>query len=491
MHPDFNSDMQEADLKRGNSMQKILVSDITIKQPAAEGGFSLSFREKIELAKQLDKLGVSVIETGPIVNRRTDSLLIKSISSTVKDSTVAVPLVFGDEDSLDVTWNALREAAHPRIQVTAPVSTVQMEYLCHMKAPAVLERVKTLVKAAKAVCSEVEFVAEDAGRSEADFLREVLISAAEAGAGIITVCDTAGTLLPYECYDYIKNIRSYLPEDVRLGICCSNELSLADANAVAAIRAGAGEVKTAAAGDFTTSLEKLVHIIKIRGGELDADCSVRDTEVRRGVNQIRWMCETNRSKMSPFDNGVRDEHNDLELNIHDDMAAVLKAVSRLGYELSEDDGVKVFEAFRNIAEKKDSVTAKELDAIVASAAMQVPPTYRLENFVINSGNAITATSHIRMWKGENLMDGLAVGDGPIDASFLAIEQIVGTHYELDDFQIQAVTEGREAMGETVVRLRSDGKVYSGRGISTDVIGSSIQAYVSAVNKIVYEEGQEL
>ena len=150
--------------------------------------------------------------------------------------------------------------------------------------------------------------------------------------------------------------------------------------------------------------------------------------------------------------------------------------------------MKVYDAFSRIASKKESVGAKELDAIVASAAMQVPPTYKLKDFVINSGNAITATCHLRMEKNGQMLDGLAVGDGPVDASFLAIEQIIGHHYELDEFEMQAVTEGREAMGETVVRLRAaDGKVYSGRGISTDIIGASIDAYVSAVNKIVYEE----
>jgi 2-isopropylmalate synthase len=171
------------------------------------------------------------------------------------------------------------------------------------------------------------------------------------------------------------------------------------------------------------------------------------------------------------------------------MTAMMKVVAELGYDLSEDDGAKVYEAFTRIASKKESVSVKELDAIVASAALQVPPTYKLQSYVINSGNTIMATSHMRVEKDGQIIDGLAAGDGPIDASFFAIEQIVGSHYELDDFQVQAVTEGREAIGETVVRLRSaSGKVYSGRGISTDIIGSSIHAYISAVNKIVYEEG---
>ena len=161
-------------------------------------------------------------------------------------------------------------------------------------------------------------------------------------------------------------------------------------------------------------------------------------------------------------------------------------VSALHIYLSS-EGYKVYEAFKVIADKKEKVGAKELDAIVASAAMQVPPTYVLESYVVNAGNIISATAHLKLKKGDKVQEGVSLGDGPIDAAFLAIEQITGQHYELDDFQIQSVTEGREAMGQTVVKLRSEGKVYSGRGISTDIVGASIHAYLSALNKIVYEE----
>ena len=215
-------------------MRSISISDITMKQPPEAGGFALSFREKIELAKLLDKLGVSAIETGPIVSRRTDSLLIKSLASAVKSSALAVPLSLTEEDTVEVTWNALKEAVHPRLQVTAPVSTVQMEYLCHLKPAAVVERVKTLTAAAKAVCAEVEFVAEDAGRSEKEFLKQIVDAAVDAGADIVTICDTAGSLLPEEFGASVKAARGDIPERVRLGVRISNELALADACAMAA-----------------------------------------------------------------------------------------------------------------------------------------------------------------------------------------------------------------------------------------------------------------
>ena len=165
------------------------------------------------------------------------------------------------------------------------------------------------------------------------------------------------------------------------------------------------------------------------------------------------------------------------------------AAESIGYDLSDADLAGVYELFSSVASKK-KVGKRELEAIIASAAMQVPQTYALESYVINSGNIITSTANIVLKKGERTVSGVSVGDGPIDAAFRAIEQVIGHHYELDDFQIEAVTEGREAVGDALVKLRSQGKLYSGRGISTDIVGASIAAYVSALNKIVYEEHQD-
>ena len=468
-------------------MSKINISDVTMKQSGKTSGISLSFREKIELSKQLDRLGVSVIETSPIVNLKVDSLLIKSIAAAVKHSTVAVPTNL-EEDSAANAWNALKEAKHPRLQVCAPVSAVQMEYLAHKKPAAMLEALDKCIRGAKALCKDVEFVADDATRADKSFLASALTCAIEAGATTVTVCDAAGTMLPSEFSAFIASLYESVPalRDVTLGIGCSNELSMADGCAIAAIRAGAGEVKAASYCTNTVSVENIAKIIAAKGYAFGVESGIHTTQMRRILSQIAWMFETNRSKNSPFDNGVQDNSN-LYLTAHDDMSAVMKVVMQLGYDLSEEDGAKVYEAFQRIAAKKEKVGSRELDAIVASAAMQVPPTYRLDSYVINSGNTISATCHLKVLKNGLPLEGISLGDGPIDASFLAIEQIAGHHYELDDFQIQAVTEGREAMGETVVKLRNNGKLYSGRGISTDILGASILAYMNALNKIVYEE----
>ena len=176
----------------------------------------------------------------------------------------------------------------------------------------------------------------------------------------------------------------------------------------------------------------------------------------------------------------------MNLTAQADIAAVIKAVKKLGYELSDDDNAKVFKEFKRVSAKKP-VGAKELEAIIATAALQVPPTYQLVDYVINSGNIITPTAQVTLDKKGTPMKGLSSGDGPIEAALLAIEMIVGHHYDLEDFQIQSVTEGSEAVGSAFVKIRVGNKVYSGNGISTDIIGASIRAYVNALNKIVHEE----
>jgi len=272
-----------------------------------------------------------------------------------------------------------------------------------------------------------------------------------------------------------------------LGLSCSNELAMADACAIAAIKHGVREIKTSAYCTNQISLPHIARLLATKGESFGVTCAVRTVEMNRIVKQIAWICETTRSKNSPFDNGVQDEVEEISLTAQDNISTVLKAVEKLGYDLSEEDGAQVWEAFQKIAARKDVISSKELDTIVASAAMQVPATYILNSYNITASNTASSMAQMKLEKNGQTLEGVALGDGPVDAAFLALENILGCHYELDDFQVRSVTEGREAMGETVIKLRSNGKIYSGRGTSTDIIGSSIQAYISALNKIVYEE----
>ncbi|MBE6643928.1 MAG: hypothetical protein E7612_00955 [Ruminococcaceae bacterium] len=467
-------------------MKQIKISDATMKQISEN--FCLSFKEKIEFSKLLDRLGVDVIELEGIDSPRIDSLRIKSIAAAVSESTVAVPVAMNDK-SIEDSWSALKEAKKPRLQVTAPTSAVQIEYLFHKKPDAMISAISTSVAKCKSLCEDVEFIATDATRSEQSFLTLALKCAIEAGATTVTLCDTAGNMLPGELSEFIALQYEKLPElkNVSLGVCCSDGLSMAEACAISAVTAGAEQIRAAAYPINFASLANLARIFAARQDSLDASCGVRTTQLSRITEQINRICQADKKTVIGNEDG---SDTDIYLTLHDDSAAVNVAAAKLGYDLSDEDGVKVYNAFKQIAEKKERVSLKELDAIVASAAMQVPPTYKLDSYLITSGNTISATAHIKLVKDGAAVEGVYIGDGSIDAAFNAIENIVGRHYELDDFQLQAVTEGREAMGQTVVKLRSGAKVYSGRGISTDIVGAGIEAYLSALNKIIYEEEME-
>ena len=469
-------------------MDQIRISDVTMKQTGKE--FSLSFKEKLEIPKLLDRLNVDVIELEGITQPKIDALRIKSVASTVKNSIVAVPVALST-DSVDATWNALKEAKSPRLQVVASTSPVQMEYLFHKKPDAMLKAVEEAIAACSAKTADVEFIADDATRSDSAFLYKVIKTAIDAGAKTITVCDATGSILPDELSAFIDDLYANVAElkDVVLGISCSNELAMADACAIASIQHGVREIKAAAYPINQTSLPHVSRLLATKGEAFGVTCSVRTVEMKRIIKQIDWMCQTTRSKNSPFDNGVQDVADDVAFTANDNMATVLKAVEKLGYDLSEEDKAQVWDAFQKIAARKDAISSKELDTIVASAAMQVPATYVLNTYNITASNTSSSMAYMKLDKNGQMLEGIALGDGPVDAAFLALENILGCHYELDDFQIRSVTEGREAMGEAVVKLRSGGKLYSGRGTSTDIVGSSIQAYISAVNKIVYEEAE--
>lgn len=465
-------------------MRQLVISDATMKQTFED--MQLNFKEKIELAKLLDKLGANIIELDGIKDPRVDSLLIKSIVAAIKNSRIAVPVELLDNDNLEQTWAALKNATSPRLQVCASTSSVQIEYLFHKKPEAMLEAIRSTVAACRALCSDVEFIAEDATRSEGEFLRSAIEAAIEAGATVITLCDTAGTMLPSEFADFIKAQYAAIPKlsELTLGVCCANTIAMADASAISAISAGAAQVRASAYTASEASLSNVARILDAKQDSLGVCAGVRANQLSKVISQIDRLCQTGKSQIS---NGT-DEHNEgIFLTAHDTPEAVAAATVRLGYDLSDEDNAKVYSAFKQIAERKENVSFKELDAIVASSAMQVPATYKLDTYVITSGNTISATAHIKLTKNGSSVEGVYIGDGSIDAAFQAIEKITGCHYELDDFQLQAVTEGREAMGQTVVKLRSADKVYSGRGISTDIVGAGIQAYLSALNKIVYEE----
>ncbi len=453
-------------------MKTIKIADTTL---CREGAFT--FREKMEIARQLEKLGVDVIELPAITQVRSDTLLVRTMASFVRQATVSVAAGM-NEESIDLAAAALEGMAHPCIRIELPVSPVGMEYTCRKKPDKMLLWIPAAVAAAKAKGVAVEFCAVDATRADDGYLEKAINAAVEAGADTVSVCDSTGQRLPDDFAAFI----AALPKAVPLGVACEDKNGLACAQAILAVQAGASTVKTAIGGTGV-SLETFATLVKNCGDNYGFAARVKYTELHRIIKQVSWISDSARGE-KPATAAVSQEG--IQLDAKDDQAAVSAAVMQLGYDLSEEDQARVYEEFCRVAEKK-TVAAKELEAIVASVALQVPATYQLVSYVINNGNIISASAQISLQKGERVLQGVCIGDGPIDAAFRAIDQIIGHHYELDDFQIQAVTEGKEAVGQALVKLRDKGHLYSGSGISTDVIGASIRAYLNAVNKIVYEE----
>ncbi len=470
-------------------MREIQISDETMKRACADKALALTFKEKLELAKLVNGLGVAALEIEGITRPKADALRIKSIAQVVDRCTLAVPVSIDGSD-IDEVWAALSGARSPRLQVEAATSPAQMEYLHKMKPEALTSAVEAAIRRCAELTSDVEFIVQDATRTDPAYLASLMTCAINAGATLVTVCNDAGTMLPGEFAHFIRSLFEEVSalSSVKLGISSANTLFMAQSNAVAAALEGASVIKATTYPLGGASVAKVATILAEKGGEHDLTCTVDTTALRRTEAQVGRICEQGVTSPSLFAPASADEvAGAISLSARDDRETVAECVASLGYDLTDEDQAAVYESFLHIASKKDSVGGRELEAIVASAALQVPQTYTLVRYAINSGTALKATAYVELAIGETTVERVGMGDGPIDAALAAIDEIIGRSFELDDWQMQSVTEGQEAMGEAVIKLMADGKVYSGRGISTDIVGSSIRAYLNAINKAVFEE----
>jgi len=456
-------------------MKNIYISDYTLRQTAASGS-AVSFREKANIAKCLDELGVDAIELAAIKSGKEDCIINRTIATAVKNAAVAIPAGFSTEE-IDMAWDCVKDAAKPILQVIVPTSTVQMEYIHHIKDAKMAEKVGQLVAYAHSKCPSVEFVALDATRAERNFIVSLCKTAQDNGAAAVTLCDDAGVMSPKAFGELVGDVKAAVTAPIY--VCPSDAIYMAAAAAMEALSAGADGVKTTLADENTLQVARFADVVRVLGSDAQIECGLDQTSIHRAVSVFT-------NKQTAADTSAAENVNVL-LGRESTVADVAKAVYELGYELTEEDVGNVYEEFKRVTARKDTVSAKELEAMIASAAMQVPSTYHVESYVCNSGNTIRSIASVVLVRDGVSCNGVSAGDGPIDASFMAIEQAIGHHYELDDFQIQSVTEGREALGSALVKLRSGGKLYSGNGLSTDIVGASIRAYINALNKIVYEE----
>ncbi|MDD6308810.1 MAG: alpha-isopropylmalate synthase regulatory domain-containing protein [Clostridia bacterium] len=461
-------------------MRTINTADITLKKLSEDRAISILFREKSAIANCADALGAGTIELPAVKNLREDTIIYKTIAQNVQNAALAIPVGFNKEEVASV-WGCIKDARKPRLQIELPVSTIQMEYTYHVKQAVMLEKIAELVKNAKTYCADVEFSALDATRADIDFLISAVKEAESNGATVVTVCDDAGVSTPEQIADLVAKVKEAVSIPVYVQV--SDRINMGVASAFAAISKGADGIKCAMAGKDILLTAEFSDAMSACGSQIDAEIKLDTTKIHASIDDMVSNINHN-----SFENEETvSEKKKILLDSDSSVAQVAQAAAVLGYELSDSDVGNAYKALMQVCEKKGTVGSKEFEALIASSTMQAPSTYHFETYTTTSSNVANAMSQVTLKCNDEIICGVANGDGPIDAAFRAIEQCIGHHYELDDFQVQSVTEGKEALGSALVRLRNNGKLYSGNGTSTDIVAASIRAYINALNKIVFEE----
>lgn len=458
-------------------MKTVKLSDVSLKEIAAHKE-EMPLCERGRVISSLVGIGVDAIEL-PAIDLSAENAVINRIAAKQAEGCeVRIPVGY-TVSSVIKTAESVKGISHICLQVEYPLSTVQLEYRFHQKVAQAIDTIRQLLESAKNACDKVELIAGDATRAERDLLLQICTLAEKYGISILTLCDDTETALPHEIAELIRFIRPVWKGT--LSFCVSNRFGMGIASALAAIDAGADEVKVSVWGENAVPIADFARLLHAREEGLGFSTALNVTTAGNMVDNL-----LHRDPIS-LKTAIQEDTNSIVFNSSSTLADVQQAVGALGYDLSDEDCGKVQQELQRVVAQKGSIGTKEFEAIIASAAMAVPSTYHVETYVINSGNSIYSTAQIVLSNQGEQFCGVSMGDGPIDAAFHAIEQIIGHHYELEDFQIQAVTHGREALGTALVKLRSEGRLYSGNGVSTDIVGASIRAYVNALNKIVFEE----
>mgnify|MGYP005809593739 CR=1 FL=1 len=498
--------------------EKIIFFDTTLRDGEQSPGFSMNIDEKVRLALQLEKLGVDVMEAGFPISSQGDFEAVKKVSEVIQFSTVA-GLCRANKKDIEVGWEALKGAKSPRIHTFIATSPIHMKYKLNKSAEEVLDISKEAVKFAKSLCADVEFSAEDATRSDIDFLCKLIEEVIKLGATTINIPDTVGYTVPEEYSQMIATILNKVPNINKaiLSVHCHNDLGLAVANSLAAVLAGARQIEGTINGigerAGNAALEEIIMTLNVRKDFYKGvTCSINTQEIYKssrllasitgvdvqpnkaiigknafaheagihqdGVIKMRTTYEI----MTPESIGL--PSNRLVLGKHSGRHALSARLEELSFKLNKEELDKVFYKFKELADKKKEVYDEDLIAIVENQLIKIQEYYTLEYVNIVSGNATVPTATVQLLKDNNIITDASIGDGPVDAVFKAIERITDIPGRLKDYKIKAITAGKDAQGEVVavVEFEKSGVNVSGHAISTDIIYASAAAYVNALNR---------
>ncbi|MDR2091673.1 MAG: 2-isopropylmalate synthase [Clostridiales bacterium] len=498
--------------------RQIKIFDTTLRDGEQSPGCSMHINEKIELALQLERLKTDVIEAGFAASSQGDFDSVKVIAGRIKDCTVA-SLSRALTADIDKSYEAVKRAVSPRIHIFLATSDLHMKYKLKMSGDEVLRRIEESVRYAKTKVSDVEFSAEDASRSGRDFLVKAFSAAVKAGATVLNIPDTVGYCTPDEMRDLVRFIRENVEgaDKVELSAHNHNDLGLAVANSLAMIEGGVTQVECTVNGigerAGNASLEEIVMGLHTRPYLYDAKTRINTKEIYKTCRLVSNIIGVNIHPTKPIvgqnafahESGIHQHgvlakketyeilspetvgipENKIVLGKHSGKHAFSEHLKDMGYGgISAERMQELFDEFKRLCDVKKSVSNRDLEALLANKSQEKSLKYTLENFVINckKGNAYAAVS---INCGGEIKTEIHDGDGPIDGAFMAIDKIVGKSFVLSDYGVQSVTEGKEALGESYVKLSlAEGGSVVGRGVSTDVIESGILAYIDAVNKLL-------
>ena len=497
--------------------RRIIIFDTTLRDGEQCPGASLTPPEKLEIAKQLARLGVDVIEGGFPIASPGDAQAVKLIAQTVKGPTIAA-LARSLPADIDAAAAALAPAKNKRIHVFLATSPIHRKYKLRKARQEILRQAVWAVTYAKRYTRDVEFSPEDASRTEPEFLHEVVEAVIKAGATTVNIPDTVGFAIPDEFGRLIESIVQRVPniDRARISVHCHNDLGLAVPNSLAAITHGAGQVECTVNGigerAGNASLEEIVMGLRIRKDFYGAETGIDTTQITQasrlvstltgivvqpnkaivGENAFRHESGIHQDGvlkhrltyeiLRPQDVGLKS--NTLVLGKLSGRHAFAKRIAALGFRLSGQELDRAFARFKMLADKKKDVFDDDLVAIAEESLPAAPETYKLEYVHTVSGTDTEPTATIRLSKEGKLLQDAACGDGPVDACYKTIDRMTGLSPELVDYALHSVTKGRDALGEVSVKLRHQGVEVFGRGTSTDIIEASTKAYVNAINKLV-------
>jgi 2-isopropylmalate synthase len=505
--------------------RRIVIFDTTLRDGEQSPGCSMNLEEKLEVAQALVDLGVDVIEAGFPIASPGDFEAVRAIARTVGGSTICGLARCNDKD-IDRAWEALRDAPDARIHVFLATSAIHREFKLRMDKDEIVRRAVEGVKRAKGYCENIEFSPEDAARTEPDFLCAVVEAAINAGATTVNIPDTVGYATPAHFGGVIKSLVNRVPNIDRavISVHCHNDLGLAVANSLAAVENGAGQIECTINGigerAGNCSLEEVVMAMRTRNDFYQATTrintprlvptsrllsNITGMQVQRnkaivgrnafaheaGIHQDGMLKErTTYEIMRPEDVGFT--ATDLVLGKHSGRAALADRAKALGYHLTGDHLLEVFDEFKKLADKKKEVYDADVAALIEKRMNIAEDVWKLAAYEVHATGGGTPKVSVTLERGGEQRSGsTTVGDGPLDALFRTIEEITGISVVVRDFRVHSVTRGKDAQGESTIEVEHNGRVFRGRGVSTDTVEAATLAFLNAVNRVVAGAGQPI